>query len=349
MQPNMSKVNVAVVGAGRMGLTHYAIINAHPDVRVCGVVEPSTAVRAVLGKYSDAPQFADLEKMMLACRPDALLVSTPPASHAEILSAGLERRLHVFVEKPCTTTAADARRFAELYDAAGLVHQVGYVNRFNDVFAEVRRLMRAKTLGEIVRYRTEMLSRTVTSSNVSSGWRQTRKSGGGVTYEMAAHAIDLTGFLFGAADRVAGSRMTKVFSQAVEDIVSTTLVHPAGLTGTLFVNWCDESVRKPTNMIEILGTRGKIIANQHGMNVYLNETSQQAGLPAGWSSQYITALAKPVPFYVRGNEFTRQLWYFIDRIRDRSLTSMCSMHDAADTLSLIERMFADPYTHDDAR
>jgi predicted dehydrogenase len=344
----MPAVNVAIVGAGRMGLTHYAIINAHPEVRVCAVVEPSTPLRTVLGKHVDAPVFADFMAMLRTEKPDALLVSTPPASHVSILNEALQRRLHVFVEKPCTTTAAAARELAELYDSAGLVHQVGYVNRFNDVFQECRRLVQAGVLGDVVRYKTEMLSRTVTSGNTSSGWRQTRQGGGGVTYEMATHAINLAAFLFGAASRVGGSRLTKVYSTAVEDIVSTTLVHRDGLTGTLFVNWSDESVRKPTNTLELLGTAGKIVVNQHGLQIYRTQASDTFGLEAGWTTKYITELAQPVPFYVRGNEYTRQLWHFVARIRDRSVPNVCNMHDAADTLAVIEQIFTDASAGGDA-
>lgn len=337
----MSPVNVAIVGAGRMGLTHYAIINAHPDVRVCAVVEPSAPLRTVLGKHVDAPMFADYTAMLKVAEPAALLISTPPASHVAILADGLQRGLHAFVEKPCTTSAGDARGLAERYDAAGLVHQVGYVNRFNDVFQECRRLVQGGAIGKVVRYKTEMLSRTVTAGNTSSGWRQTRQGGGGVTYEMATHAINLAAFILGPPARVGGSQLTKVFSTAVEDIVSTTLIHPAGLSGSLFVNWSDESVRKPTNTLELLGTEGKMVANQHGLQIYRTQTSDEFGLAAGWTTKYITQLATPVPFYVRGNEYTRQLWHFIARIRDRSVPSVCSMHDATDTLAVIERIFSD--------
>ena len=336
-----SPVDVAIVGAGRMGLTHYSLVNAHPDVRVCAVVEPSLPLRRVLGKFCQAPVFSDYHEMFDAARPVAVVVSTPPDTHHEIVAAAADRGLHAFVEKPFTLRSEQARQLARRYREAGLVHQVGYVNRFNDVFQFARRLVREGALGRVVRYRSDMHSRTVIAPVSSRSWRSARTSGGGVTYEMASHALNLAQHLVGWPSRVIGSRLTSVFSPEADDIVSSTLVHDDGLTGTLYVNWSDESVRKPTNPIEVFGDRGKLVANQHAVSMSLQQPWDALGLPAGWTTRYITDLAQPVPFYVRGNEYTNQLWSFIARIRGQAGETTCSFDDAADTLLTIERIFAD--------
>lgn len=336
-----SSIKVAIVGAGRMGLTHYSLINAHPEVQVCAVVEPSLPLRRVLGKFCQAPVFSDYREMLDAARPAAVVVSTPPETHYEIVAAAADRGLHAFVEKPFTLQSHQARQLAVRYSEAGLVNQVGYVNRFNDVFQFAHLLVRDGALGRVVRYRSDMHSRTVIKPASSRSWRSARSSGGGVTYEMASHALNLAQHLVGWPARVIGSRLTSVFSPDADDVVSSTLVHDGDLTGTIYVNWSDESVRKPTNMIEVFGDRGKLVANQHSVSVSLHEAYGPLGLPAGWTTRYITDLARPVPFYVRGNEYTSQLWSFIAQIRRQPVDSTCSFDDAADTLLTIERIFAD--------
>lgn len=334
-------IDVAIIGAGRMGLTHYSLVNAHPAVRVCGVVEPSLALRRVLGKFCRAPMFSDYREMLEAARPTALVVSTPPDTHFEIVSAAADRGVHAFVEKPFTLRSKDARELAGRFTEQRLVNQVGYVNRFNDVFQFARQLVREGVLGRVVRYRTDMHSRTIIAPVSTRSWRSARSTGGGVTFEMASHALNLAQHLLGWPKRVIGSRLTSVFSPNADDIVSTTLMHDGDLTGTLYVNWSDESVRKPTNTIEVFGERGKFIANQHSVSISLHQPYGPFDLPAGWTTRYITDLARPVPFYVRGNEYTNQLWSFLDRVQTREGKSMCSFDEAADTLLTVERIFAD--------
>jgi scyllo-inositol 2-dehydrogenase (NADP+) len=334
-------IDIAIIGAGRMGLTHYSLVNAHPAVRVCGVVEPSLALRRVLGKFCRAPMFTDYREMLDAARPTALVVSTPPDTHYEIVAVAADRGVHAFVEKPFTLRSDDARELARRFAEQGLINQVGYVNRFNDVFQFARRLVREGALGRVVRYRSDMHSRTVIAPVASRNWRSARSSGGGVTYEMASHALNLAQYLLGRPGCVIGSRLTSVYSPDADDVVSTTLVHDDGLTGTVYVNWSDESVRKPTNTIEVFGDKGKLVANQHSVSVSLHRPSEPFGLPAGWTNRYITDLAQPVPFYVRGNEYTNQLWSFIELVQAREGASTCSFEEAADTLLTIERIFTD--------
>ena len=61
----------------------------------------------------------------------------------------------------------------------------------------------------------------------------------------------------------------------------------------------------------------------------------------GWNTLYITDIFKPVPFYVRGNEFTRQLYHFIDCIQGKTEKNQCSFSDGVSTLNVIENLFSD--------
>ncbi len=159
-------------------------------------------------------------------------------------------------------------------------------------------------------------------------------------YEMASHAIDLINFLFGRPDRVGGTCLTKVWSKQVEDIVAGSYFYRSGLTGSINVNWSDPSYRKPTNKIELFGTAGKLLADQHGMKIFLTDAAPDHGLEAGWNQRYITDVATNVPFYLRGIEFTAQLCHFIDCIRGRA-QSRCSFADGTAVLEVIDEMFRD--------
>lgn len=338
---DMKKIRIGIVGAGRMGITHLAILKTDPRVEVTSIADSSGVALQVLAKYLRVGTFDDFNTLLKRDRPDALVVCTPPASHYEIVRAALGVGIPVFAEKPFTTRSGDARELADAFEKSGLVNQVGYVNRFNDVFIKVRELIAQGLIGEVIRYRTEMFSRTVIHPQESSSWRGVHATGGGATFEMASHAIDLVNFVVGKPDRVIGTAMDRVFSREVEDAVSATFVHANGKTGTLFVNWSDEAVRKPVNRLEFIGKKGKIQADQYSVRVYLRSSTGGTEFHEGWNTLFITDLFKAAPFYLRGCEYTRQLYHFVDRLCGGEPTGHCSFREAAETLEVIEGMFAE--------
>jgi predicted dehydrogenase len=298
-----------------------------------------------MGKYLNCGTFKDYKDLLRDDKPDALVVCTPPGLHYAVVKAAGAQGIHVFAEKPFTTSAAKAFELAEDFERANLVNQVGYVNRFNDVFVKVREFLVDGLIGNLTRYRSEMFSRTVVRTNDGDGWRGSHESGGGATFEMAAHAIDLVNFLIAKPDRVVGAATNQVFSKGVEDIVSATFLHRGGCTGTLLVNWSDDSVRKPTNKIELFGDHGKILADQHSVRIYLREANHGRNLNEGWNTLYITDVFRNVPFYVRGNEFTRQLYHFLDNICGARQTGHCHFRQAAETLEVIAAIFDQAKLH----
>lgn len=337
-----SKITIGIIGAGRMGITHYSIINSHPNIKIVAVADTSSVINALLEKYVGVQTFKDCNKLLEKAKPDAILVCTPPFLNNDILNQAAVQGVHAFVEKPYTVSYAQGIALAELFEEKKLVNQVGYVNRFNDVFLKVKNLIDEGVVGDIIRFKTEMYSRTIISEELESSWRSTKANGGGVIYEMASHSIDLVNFILGKPDKVVGTSLTKLYSKNVEDIVSSTFLYKNGISGVLYVNWSDESFRKPTNKLEFFGSKGKIQADQHGFKIYLKEENKAYGYRQGWNSVFITDTFNNVPFYVRGNEFTSQLYHFVDCIQAGGSTqSLCTFRDAAATLSIIEDMFND--------
>ncbi len=338
----MDKVKLGIIGMGRMGITHYSIINSYKSVDIVAVADASNLILDVLKKY--IPQlgvYKDYKELIDVEKPDAIIVCTPPVSHFEICEYACEKGIHVFCEKPFTVSPVDAQKLSEAFEAKGLINQVGYVNRFNDAFTFTRKLVKENVIGDIIRFRSEMFSCTISKKEEGEGWRNKRENGGGVTYEMASHAIDLVNYLIGTVGSVQGTVMTQVYSKVVEDIVSSTLRCSNDVYGTLYVNWCDKSYRKPSNKLEIFGHKGKILVDQHGIKIFMNEGNDQYGYHIGWNTIYITDIFTPVPFYVRGYEFTRQLYYFVDLILGLREEPICTFKDGANVLQSIHGMFKD--------
>lgn len=338
----MSKIKVAIVGIGRMGITHFSIINSNPNVVVTAVVDTSSVMLSLIGKYVQSVNtYTDYNELFKKEKLDAIVICTPPKLHYHICKAAALHGVNVFCEKPFTTNFSQAKELAFLFEQKKLVNQVGYVNRFNDMFKETKRLVDAGVIGKVMRFRSEMYSCTITKVEEGNTWRDSRENGGGAVFEVASHAIDLVNFLVGKPDKIVGSSLTSIFSKNVEDAVYSTFLYKNGVSGTLNVNWSDISYRKPTNKIEIFGLNGKILADQHGIKIFCKSGFPEFKLVEGWNTVYITDVFKSVPFYVRGNEFTNQLYHFISDIANSSLRSGCDFHAAADTLEVIQSIFND--------
>ena len=333
-------LKLGIIGAGRMGITHFSIAHAHEHASITAVADPSRLITTMLGRYAKVSTYKDYKGLLKGEDLDGVLVCTPPAFNPEILDAVLERRIHTFCEKPFVLNAVDGERFAREFADAGLVNQVGYVNRWNDMFTHAKRLVEDGLIGSPLRFRSEMFSPTIIRDVGDAGWRASHANGGGAVFEMASHAIDLIAYFFGAPDRVGGTSLSKVYSKQVEDIVSTSLFYNDGLSGTMYVNWSDASYRKPTNKFEVFGSEGKLQVDQHGAKIHLKHASEAHGLKEGWNQLYITDVHSNVPFYVRGIEYTAQLYDFVAAIREGKPVR-CTFGDAAANLRVIEQLFAD--------
>ena len=328
------------IGFGRMGITHFSILNSHPLVEIAAVCDRSSTMLNTLKKYTGIRIYSDYPEMINNEALDFVVISTPSDSHTEIIQSAVDNNLHTFVEKPFALTAAEGRETLKHLDNKPLVNQVGYVNRFNEVFMEIKKLLDNGMIGEVKSFSSEMYGATVLKDSKAS-WRGKRKTGGGCMYEFASHCIDLVLYLLGQPNKVTGSIMQSIYSSDVEDLVSSTFIYENGCAGTIMVNWSDETFRKPTNIVTIFGTRGKIIADKHAYKIYLKEADQANKFHDGWNTRYITDFAKSVRFYVRGNEFSRQLDYFVDCIEQKRTNNVASFAEALKTDVVMEEITKD--------
>ena len=166
----MIKLSGAIVGLGRMGLTHLAILNTHPAVGELSVVDSSPLLGKIVGKQLGLKYFDNTGELFERARPDFLIVATPTISHSEIARAAIGKGIHVFVEKPLSLSATESASLAQLAASRGVVGQVGYVNRFNEIFQVVRDLIRSGDVGFVTHVSCEIRSPTVLKAS-ESGWR----------------------------------------------------------------------------------------------------------------------------------------------------------------------------------
>lgn len=334
-------IRAGIIGLGKMGLSHYAILNTHPEVQLVAVCDSTPFVLAALQRHAKGQIFySDHKKMIDEQDLDCVLVSTPTVTHGGIVRYALGRDIHVFVEKPFCLSLIEGQELAQLAKRRGLVNQVGYHNRFIGAFREARRLVELGAIGEIYHFHAEAYGPVVTHPPKAS-WRYRRSEGGGCLYDYASHIINLVNYFFGAPSGVSGTVLQQVFSREVEDAVYATLTYSDGKTGQLSVNWTDDTYRKMTNRLTLWGTHGKIYVDRQECRTYLRESNELLGLTQGWTTRFTTDLTPQVEFYLRGEEYTAQLWYFVRCISEGNQENVNSFERAVQTDQVIDMLRED--------
>lgn len=334
-------VKVAVIGLGKMGISHLSMVRALPGVEVVGVVDAAGFMLGVLKKYTGLEGYPSIERMLERERPDAAIVATPSRMHYPMVRQLLEAGVSVFCEKPFTLSGAEGDELVDLARSRGLVTQVGYHNRFVGAFAEVKRLLDEDAIGEVTHGLAEAYGPVVLRPQGGT-WRSKSSEGGGCLYDYAAHPLNLINWYFGQPEGVGGTVLNRIFSAEIDDEVSSTLYFPGGRTVSVSVNWSDESVRKMTTRITLWGRRGRIFVDRQEVQVYLREDAEApVGYQNGWNVRYTTELTEPVDFYLRGEEYTAQLVHFVERVRAGEHDGLNTFESAVQTDKLIESMIED--------
>ena len=122
-------------------------------------------------------------------------------------------------------------------------------------------------------------------------------------------------------------------------LVCSTFLYNNGCFGTININWCEYSYRKPANKFEIFGSKGKILADQHGLKIFLNEIIPNKNFKKGWNIRYITDVFTNASVDIRGTEYTHQLNHFVDCIDDKSIKNKSTFSDGKDTHEIIKNIF----------
>ena len=325
---------IALIGVGKMGMSHLAIANQTPGIEVVAVCDTSKILLRFIDKNMSFKTYTDYKKMIEEIDLDGIMVLVPNAFHFDIAKYCIEKEINLFVEKPFTLTYKDSKTLVDLAQAHNIKGQVGYVNRFNPIFEKVKKLLDNNVIGDISNYINRMTGGVILKEN--KGWRNDYSKGGGCLFDYGPHCFDLSTYFFGTDVKVESSVLKKVFSTSVDDVVYSTLIHSDKIVGVNYINWSDSSVRKATNSIEIMGNKGKITASKYEISIFLTEENSDLGFEKGWNQIYVTDESTDVAYYLRGEDFSRQLLEFSQLLDGEIDESRSSFYSASITDRLLE-------------
>lgn len=239
-------VRVGVVGCGYWGSKHVRVMHGLSSVSELTAIDPSPQRRTELGRTFPALcQHATLEEALDAV--DAVVIATPPTTHAELAARALAAGKHVLVEKPMTTTSADARALVEQAENAGLVLMVGHTFEFNPAVMRLREFMADGELGDIFYLDGARLNLGLYRHDVNVLW------------DLAPHDVSIANFLLGTAPETVQAWGGAHAHSTVEDVAYLRLCYPQdGVFFQTQVSWLSPSkVRRLT----VVGSRRMAVYN----------------------------------------------------------------------------------------
>jgi predicted dehydrogenase len=313
----MKEVRVAVIGVGIMGSSHAQRFEKGEieGATLAAICDIDPAVRA---KWSDrVPVFASADDLIAAKAVDAVVIATPHYFHTTIGIAALRAGLHVLVEKPISVHKADCERLIAAHRGRKQVFSAMFQQRTEPHYQRLRNLIQRGELGEFLRFNWIITNWFRSEAYYASGgWRATwRGEGGGVLMNQCPHNLDMLQWLVGMPKRVrAFCRFGRYHDIEVEDDVTAYMEFPNGATG-LFITTTGEA--PGTNRLEIVGTRGKLVAEHGRLSFTRNEipcdefcrtTPELFGKPPVWNVD--------IPVSGEGGGHRAILQNFIDAIRE---------------------------------
>ena len=190
----MTRLRVALVGAGRAGSVHAAnLADYAARAEVVAVVDERAEAAEALGPRAELSEA--LQKA------DAFVISTPTFSHRDLAVRAADAGKHVFCEKPMALTVAACDDMIASTERSGVVLQIGFMRRFQPEFVEARRRIEAGDVGE------PMVIKSLTRGpGLPPPWAWSLERSNGMLAEVNSHDFD-------SARWLAGSEIERVYAE----------------------------------------------------------------------------------------------------------------------------------------
>ena len=192
----MSKVKIALIGAGNIANAHLESYCKVPDAEIVAIcdINPDRLAKTA-DRFGIERRYTDVDSM-LADNPDldAADVCVWNCNHAECSIKALNAGLNVLCEKPMAYSAKEAEEMKAAADRSGKLLMIGFVLRFSNEAKIAQDFIEKDYLGEIYHAKAQYVRR---HGNPGGWFADKARSGGGPIIDLGVHVIDLTRYLMG--------------------------------------------------------------------------------------------------------------------------------------------------------
>jgi scyllo-inositol 2-dehydrogenase (NAD+) len=195
-----SKIQVCMIGAGRVGRLHSGTFARHaPQGEVVALVDRAAQVLHETGdEFGIDVRFASLEEALDNVRFDAVVITTPTFTHKDLAVLAAEHGKHIFLEKPMAMNLQECDAIIEACENNGVHLQLGFMRRFDPEFVAAAERIEAGEIGE------PMLVKSLTHGpGLPPPWARDLRTSNGNLAEVNSHDLDAVRWLMGSnIDRI---------------------------------------------------------------------------------------------------------------------------------------------------
>jgi len=323
-------IGVALLGCGSIaGPVHLRLLRRRRGVRVVGVADPAPEARAV-AERAGVPAVADPLELLEDGAVGAAIVCAPTHAHAELGLAAVERRKHLYLEKPLATSVEDGSHLVDAAAQAGVVAAVGFNHRFHPLHRRARALLESGAIGQVRAIQTAFCQPV--EARQLAPWRRSRAAGGGVLLDLASHQVDLVRWLL--SDEIVSARAALESEASEDDTARLELQTARGVAVAGLFSYraarCD--------VLQIVGTAGVLELDRYAPALRLSLTREDAGDvrrrrdPPAWQPRLWQVRRRLRPSYEPSYE--RALAAFVDALHGRP-GSLPSLTDGLRSLEVV--------------
>lgn len=264
----MKRLGVGIIGLGMAVKPHaLALRDLAGEVDLIGGYSPTPARRAEFTRTYGLPAVDSLDRLLGDPHVDAVLVLTPPRTHAELAVRAAQAGKHVLLEKPIDVALEPARAVVDAVERAGRKLGVVFQYRFRPGTVTLRKLLREGALGELLSVSCAVRWWRPAEYYAQPGRGMRERDGGGVLLTQSIHTLDVLLDLAGPVKRVSAQcRNSALRSIDTEDIACAAVEYRSGAVGVVDAT----TVAYPgyPERIDLAGTSGTAVLEAERLVVH---------------------------------------------------------------------------------
>lgn len=212
-------INVGLVGFGLSGRWLQApFFVLHPAYNLKSIVT-SQEIGEELFKGSQ--RVTDISELLVDPEISLISICSPSATHFEYAKKAMEAGKHVLVEKPMTATYEEALALIEISKKTNRKLTVYQNRRFDGDFLTIRRVIESGVLGDLLSYEARWHRYNPILNK--KPWKEVIAPGNGIIYDLGAHLIDQSIYLFGNPLASNGTVYTQRENSVIDDAFQVNL------------------------------------------------------------------------------------------------------------------------------
>ncbi len=254
---------LGIIGCGGIAQAHLAAAKENnASIIAISDISPDT-LNAFLEKVPGASAFSSYTELLDHGGMNAVVICTPPDSHAEVAIAALQRGIHVLCEKPLAATVSDSKAIEEAANASGTKFMMAFRHRFTAAHHAIKAFLDTGELGRVVLFQNVFGG---PAQYMKDRWFSKRAlSGGGTLMDTSIHSIDLFRHYCGEIASFSGE-IDKVFEGTdVEDSSVLSLRSENGALGIIASSW---NFGAGVADIRIITEKGSVLYNYGTPTIY---------------------------------------------------------------------------------